>query len=129
MEISKTDGFQLGIHPPVRLSGNIEETPGITLIGPKGFVTLERGVIVAKCHVHMSLEDAKRFGVENGDTLMLQTTGERPIIYPDVAVRVSPSYALDFHIDLDEANAANLRTGDVVTVRGKNGELYAWKAG
>jgi putative phosphotransacetylase len=129
VEISKTDGFVLGIHPPVRLSGSIEGTPGITLIGPKGFVTLEKGVIVAKCHVHMSVEDAAQFGVKNGDSLILRTTGDRPIIYPDVAVRVSPNYALDFHIDMDEANAANLKTGDQVTVCGKNGELGAWKAG
>ncbi|MGE5702938.1 MAG: phosphate propanoyltransferase [Clostridia bacterium] len=129
VEISKTDGFGLGIHPPVRLSGDIEGTPGITLIGPKGFVTLEKGVIIAKCHVHMSAEEARQFGVQNGDSLILQTTGDRPIIYPDVVVRVSPNYALDFHIDLDEGNAANLKTGDQVTVRGKNGELGAWKAG
>jgi putative phosphotransacetylase len=119
VEISRTDGYQLGVHPPVRLSGSLEGTPGITLIGPAGFVTLSRGVIVAKCHVHMSLQEAAQFQVADGDRLILQTMGERPIIYPDVIVRTSPSYRLDFHIDLDEANAANLRSGDMVRVIGK----------
>lgn len=129
VEVSRADGFVLGIHPPVRLSGEIDGTPGITLIGPKGFVTLDRGVIIAKCHVHMSVEEAKRLNVEHGDSLILRPTGERPIIYPDVAVRVSPRFALDFHIDLDEANAANLKTGDTVLVAGKNGVLDRGEAG
>ncbi|WP_019122964.1 phosphate propanoyltransferase [Brevibacillus massiliensis] len=125
VEISRTDGFRLGIHPPVRLSGLIEGTPGITLIGPKGCVVLQQGVIVAKCHVHMSPDDAAAFGVANGDSLILETAGERPIIFPEVAVRVSPHFVLDFHIDLDEANAANLKTGDKVWVTGKNGKLLS----
>ncbi len=125
VEISKTDGFQLGVHPPVRMSGHIEETPGITLIGPAGTVVLQQGVIVAKCHVHMSPQEAAEFDVENGDSLMLQTTGERSIMYMDVAVRVHANYALDFHVDLDEGNAAGLKTGDRVTVCGKNGKLFA----
>ncbi|RNB90493.1 phosphate propanoyltransferase [Brevibacillus fluminis] len=129
VEISRTDGFVLGIHPPVRLSGSIEGTPGITLIGPKGFVTLGRGVIIAKCHVHMSVEEAKQYGVTHGDSLVLRTAGERPIIFPDVSVRVSPQFALDFHIDLDEANAANLKTGDTVLIAGKNGVLHRGEAG
>jgi len=126
VEISRTDGFQLGIHAPVRLSGDIEGTPGVALIGPKGCVVLDKGVIIAKCHVHMSPADADRLDVQNGDSLILQTTGERPIIFPDVAVRVSPNYALDFHIDLDEANAAHMKTGDTVKVTGKNGKLLSW---
>ncbi|GEB35233.1 MULTISPECIES: phosphate propanoyltransferase [Brevibacillus] len=123
VEISRTDGFQLGLHPPVRLSGMLEETPGITLIGPAGCVVLEKGVIVAKSHVHMSPEDGRRFQVSDQDTLMLQTTGERPVIFPEVTVRINPRYALDFHLDLDEANAASLKTNDQVLVIGKNGKL------
>ncbi len=126
IEISRTDGFQLGIHPQVRLSGDIKGTPGVTLLGPKGSVTLNRGVIVAKCHVHMSLDDAKGFQVKNGDSLMLKTLGERSIIFTDVAVRVGPKYVLDFHIDLDEANAACLKTGDDISVIGKNGRMFFW---
>ncbi|MED1953994.1 phosphate propanoyltransferase [Brevibacillus centrosporus] len=125
VEISKTDGFVLGIHPPIRVSGSLEGTPGITLIGPKGFVSLQTGVIVAKCHVHMSDTDALASGVQDGDSLMLQMSGERALIFPDVTVRVSNRYALDFHIDLDEANAANLSTGDIVHLIGKNGKLFS----
>lgn len=121
VEISRTDGYQLGIHPPVRLSGSLAGTPGVTLIGPSGFVTLSHGVIIAKCHVHMSMDDATRYAVANGDRITLQTMGERPIIFPDVIVRISPDYRLDFHIDLDEANAANIQTGDNVLYVGKNG--------
>lgn len=123
VEISRTDGFQLGVHAPVRLSGDIEGTPGITIIGPVGCVVLSRGVIVAQRHVHMSPADADRFQVKNGDKIILQTSGDRPIVYPDVVVRVNDRFALDFHVDLDEGNAANLRTGDRVYMTGKNGQL------
>ncbi|WP_240374216.1 phosphate propanoyltransferase [Bacillus piscicola] len=125
VEISVTDGFQLGIHPPIRLSGSTEGTPGLTLIGPKGCVTLEQGVIVAKRHVHLSPEDAKRFNVREGDTLMVQTMGERSTIFTDIAVRISPSYQLDLHIDMDEANGAALSTGDYVKIIGKNNQFYS----
>ncbi|MFC7392697.1 phosphate propanoyltransferase [Scopulibacillus cellulosilyticus] len=125
VEISKTDGFQLGIHPPVKLSGSIENTPGLTLIGPKGCIVLEKGVIIAKCHVHMSPNEAKKFDVNDGDSLMLQTLGERSIIFSEVIVRISQDYRLDFHIDLDEANASSLKTGDNVTMIGKNGKLLS----
>ena len=125
VEISRTDGFQLGIHPPNRMSGDLQKTPGITLIGPAGCVVLQSGVIVAKCHVHMSDSDASYFQVKDGDSLILQMTGERTVIFSDVTVRVSPMYRLDFHIDLDEANAANLKTGDQVRLLGKNGKLFS----
>ncbi|WP_126427845.1 phosphate propanoyltransferase [Brevibacillus marinus] len=125
VEISRTDGYQLGVHPPVRLSGSHEGTPGITLIGPHGVVTLSRGVIVAQCHVHMSDADAGKLGLTENDRLILKTSGPRPIIFPEVAVRISPHYALDFHIDLDEANAANLKTGDTIQMVGKNGVMFA----
>ncbi|MED4784394.1 phosphate propanoyltransferase [Brevibacillus choshinensis] len=125
VEISKTDGYALGIHPPIRVSGSLEGTPGVTLIGPSGFVSLPNGVMVAKCHVHMSDVDARTAGVQDGDSLILQMRGERALIFPDVTVRVSPKYALDFHIDLDEANAANLSTGDQVHLVGKNGKWFS----
>ncbi|TCP31545.1 putative phosphotransacetylase [Scopulibacillus darangshiensis] len=126
VEISKTDGFHLGIHPPIRLSGLIEATPGVTLIGPKGCAVLNEGVIVAKSHVHMGPDDAKHFKVTNGDSLMVKTAGDRSVIFANVSVRVSPAYILDLHIDRDEANAANLITGDKVSVIGKNGKLLSW---
>ncbi|EXX87792.1 propanediol utilization protein [Paenibacillus darwinianus] len=123
VEISRTDGFALGVHPPVRLSGQTEGTPGITLAGAKGTVVLPEGLIVAKNHVHMPPSDAMRFGVEQGDRLILQTTGERPVIFAEAAIRVNERFTLDFHIDTDEANAAGLSTGDAVRMIGKNGEI------
>lgn len=125
VEISRTDGFALGVHAPVRMSGDIEGTPGLVLVTAKGTVMLDKGVIVAKRHVHMSPEEAQSFQVNDGDTLILATQSDRPIIYPDVVVRVHPRFALDFHVDLDEGNAANLKTGDRVKVIGKNGQFYS----
>ncbi len=129
VEISATDGYLLGMHPPLRLSGNIAGTPGIKLAGPRGSVQLNEGLIVAKNHVHMSPEEAAGFGVKNGDTIMLQTSGDRPLIFADVAVRVNERFSLDFHVDTDEANAARLKTGDCVQIIGKNGVMMKDKGG
>lgn len=129
VEISKTDGFYLGIHPPVRSSGSIEGTPGITLIGPKGAVVLQKGVIIAKRHVHMSPEHAQLLDVKEGDTLMIQTTGERSVIFTDVLVRVHPTFMLDMHVDLDEGNGAGLKTGDFAKMIGKNNKILYWHGG
>lgn len=123
VEISRTDGFILGIHPPVRLSGELDGTPGITMIGTKGVVTLNKGLIIAKCHVHVPPQDAQQLGVTHGDSLVLQTTGERPVTFEEVLVRVGLRSVMEFHIDNDEANAAYLRQGDRVKVIGKNGQL------
>ncbi|MFC3886115.1 phosphate propanoyltransferase [Bacillus songklensis] len=125
VEISRTDGFLLGVHPPVRLSGTIEGTPGIAIVGPKGCLTIEEGVIVARNHVHMSPEDAKRFQVNHGDRLIVQTMTDRTSIFPEVIVRIDERFKLDLHIDHDEANASCLKTGDCVEVIGKNGELFS----
>ncbi|MFC5448489.1 phosphate propanoyltransferase [Paenibacillus aestuarii] len=119
VEIAQTDGYALGVHPPVRLSGQLAGTPGITIVGPLSAIRISEGVIIAKNHVHMSLQDAAAFQVVSGDRLMLQTMGERPVIFADVIVRVSERYVLDFHVDTDEGNAAGLRTGDTVMCIGK----------
>lgn len=116
VEITKTDGYQLGVHPLIRLSGDIEHTPGIKLVGPAGAVTLDHGVIIAKCHVHMSPVEAAQYGVLNGDVIGLRThkLHTRSILYSNVIVRVNERFTLDFHIDMDEANAGDLVTGDLV---------------
>lgn len=124
IEISRSDGFIVGVHPPVRLSGAIDGTPGITIVGKAGAITVSQGVIVSKNHVHMSPNDARQFEVKDGDCLIVQTITDRPVIFPEVVVRVNERFSLDFHIDTDEANAANLRTGDLVKVIGKNGKLF-----
>ncbi len=123
VEISRTDSFALGIQAPLRLSGHIQGTPGIIIQSEYAELKLDEGLIIAQNHVHMSPEDAHRFKVANGDRLIVRTSGERPVIFADVAVRLDARFTLDLHIDTDEANAAWLATGDTVTVIGKNGQL------
>ena len=113
VEISLTDGRILGITPPVRLSGDIQGSPGAVLIGSRGRVTLETGVICAQRHIHLTPEAAERFGVKDRQTVKLQTFTERPLIFEDVAVRVSPDFAPYAHLDYDEANACGFRKGDL----------------
>lgn len=109
VEISRTDEFALGIDAPVRGSGDIENTPGITLEGPAGTVDLEKGLICALRHIHMTPADAEAFGVNHGDMVEVKVTGgERDLTFGDVLIRVKSTYALEMHIDTDEGNAANL---------------------
>lgn len=125
VEISRSDGFTLGVHPPVRLSGHIEGTPGITIVGPEGEIHIEEGLIVAARHIHMTPADAARFSVDDGDLVRVRADGPRPVTFEDVIIRVRDDFALDFHIDLDEANAAFLNTGDTVKVLRREAEWAA----
>ena len=111
VEIAMTEQFKLGVHPPIRESGDIEGTPGCTLEGPAGSIQLDRGVICALRHVHMTPEDALRYGVRDKSVVRVRVSGDRELIFGDVLVRVDPSFALAMHIDTDEANAANVQTG------------------
>lgn len=113
VEISLTDGRSLGLTPPVRLSGNTEGSPGATLMGPAGSVTLDRGVIAAQRHIHMTPEDAARFGVKDKQVIRLQTYTKRPTIFEDTVVRVSKDFATFVHLDYDEANACGYEPGDL----------------
>ena len=113
VEISLTDGKTLGITPPVRLSGKTADSPGATLEGPMGNIVLEKGVICAQRHIHLTPEDAARFGVTDKQTVRLQTFTERPTIFDDTVVRVSPDFATYVHLDYDEANACGFQTGDL----------------
>ena len=109
VEISRTDEFHLGVDAPVRMSGDHRGTPGITLEGPAGRVTLESGLICAWRHIHMTTADAERYGVSHGDMVEVELdTDGRDLVLRDVMVRVKDSYALEMHIDTDEANAADL---------------------
>ncbi|WP_199623437.1 phosphate propanoyltransferase [Paenibacillus alkalitolerans] len=116
LEISRTDAFALGIDPPVRLSGNIAGTPGIRIVGPVGEVEIEQGVIVAARHIHFHPDDAARFGVTDKQTVSVRVEGERAVVFENVICRVSDQFALDMHIDTDEANAAGINTGDKGTI-------------
>ena len=113
VEISLTDGRSLGITPPIRLSGNVKDSPGAVLQGPKGQVKLNQGVIAAQRHIHMTPEDAQRMGVKDKQTVRLQVFTDRPLIFEDVQVRVSKDFATFVHLDYDEANACGFRSGDL----------------
>jgi len=113
VEISLTDGRTLGITPPVRLSGNVKNSPGAVLVGPKGRVSLQQGVICAKRHIHMTPEDAAKMGVKDKQDVRLQVFTDRPLIFEDVTVRVSQDFATFVHLDYDEANACAFQNGDL----------------
>jgi acetate kinase len=111
IEIAMTEQFKLGVQPPVRESGDIKDTPGCTLESPTGSVAVDRGVICALRHIHMTPEDALRYGVRDKSFVRVRITGDRELVFGDVLVRVDPSFALAMHIDTDEANAASVKTG------------------
>ncbi|HET9627670.1 MAG TPA: acetate/propionate family kinase [Kofleriaceae bacterium] len=114
VELARSDAIRLGVDPPLRQSGDLEGTPGVRLRGSRGEVTLARGAIVAQRHVHMSPDDARRFGVADQQVIQVETAGPRATTLGDVVVRVSPQFALDLHLDTDEANAAGLDGNSVV---------------
>lgn len=116
LELSVTDGFKLGIKPPVRESGKINGTPGMILKGPKGHIEKDKGVIAALRHIHMPREYAERYGYKNNSMVDVVTNGIRRVKFYNVLVRVSDNYALEMHIDTDEANAAMLSNGDTVMI-------------
>ena len=113
VEISLTDGRTLGILPPVRLSGNVANSPGAILRSDRGQVTLQEGVICAQRHIHMTPETAKQMGVRDKQTVKLQVFTDRPLVFDDVVVRVSEKFADFVHLDYDEANACGFQTGDL----------------
>ncbi|QYY35617.1 phosphate propanoyltransferase [Ruficoccus sp. ZRK36] len=108
VELSFTDAIALGYDIPVRQSGNIEGTPGCMLMGPKGFLELDKGVIRAAPHVHMAPEDAAHYGVKQGDFMKMRVGGELGMTFDKIFVRVDKSFKLEVHIDTDEGNACRL---------------------
>ena len=111
VEIAMTEQFKLGIQPPIRESGDIEGSPGCTLEGTAGSVVIDKGVICALRHIHMTPADALRYGLRDKCNVRVRVPGDRELVFGDVRVRVDPSFALAMHIDTDEANAANLKNG------------------
>jgi len=125
IEISRTDAFRLGFDPPVRYSSDLTGTPAVTLVGPDGELRLSAGVIIPQRHIHMSPREAADFGVKDRERVFVAplemsqlNSGREPrsIIFGNVLIRVDPTFVLDFHVDLDEANAAGLQTGDHVYI-------------
>ncbi|WP_370872851.1 phosphate propanoyltransferase [Robertmurraya andreesenii] len=109
IEISRTDARKLGISPPVRNSGNLAGSEAITLIGPKGTILLEEGCIIADRHIHMTPQDARDFGVKDKQKVSVLVEGEKGGVMGQVTIRVNERYALDMHIDTDDANAFDLK--------------------
>ena len=107
VELSATDARSVGIAAPIRESGDVKDSGACKLVGPAGEVELKEGVIVAKRHIHMTPEDAEKFGVKDAQIVKVAiNTAERSLVFGDTVVRVSPKYALAMHVDTDEANAA-----------------------
>ncbi|HOE56271.1 MAG TPA: phosphate propanoyltransferase [Bacillota bacterium] len=117
VEISMFDARAMGVEAMVRPSGNIQGTPGCTIIGPKGQVTIEEGVIVAARHLHLHTSDSEKFGLKDRDIIKVRIGDERAVVLENVVVRVHPTYALDMHIDIEEGNAAGIQNsvmGEIV---------------
>lgn len=112
VEISVTDGFALGVKPPIRESGKLEGTPGVTIVGPKGTIEKDTGTIAALRHIHLTPEDAQRMGVRDKQMVKVEIRGLRGGIFHNVLIRVSEQFAPEMHIDVDEANAFGVKNGD-----------------
>lgn len=114
VEVSISDAIKLGVEPMVRNSGDIDRTPGAKIIGPKGEIEIDKGVIVAARHIHMHTDDAERFGVKNGDIVKVRTEGMRALVFENVLIRSGATHSLEMHVDIEEGNAAGVKNGDMV---------------
>ena len=113
IEVAETETYILGIDPPIRISGDIDNTPSVKLVGPKGEIETT-GLIVAKRHIHMPTADAEKYGLKHGDEVEVAVGARgRDLVFRDVVIRVDPNFVLEMHIDTDEANAANIEHGGV----------------
>ena len=118
VEFAKSDCFALGIMGAIRESGDIEGTPGVELRTENGSITLDKGLIIAKRHIHMTPDDAEEFGVKDKDIVNVEVdSNDRKLIFGDVVVRVSDKFSLAMHIDTDEGNAVNVGNGDGTKIR------------
>ncbi len=117
LEISIADGVKLGIHQvPIRLSGDLENTPGFTIIGPKGTVVKERGMIVAERHIHLSTEEGANYNLKDGDIVSVRLKGPRGLVFNNVLVRVGDKHKMEMHIDVEEGNAAGARNSQLACI-------------
>lgn len=116
VEILLADAFKLGLPPVVRISGDIEGTPGAVLIGPAGSVEIPSGVIVAMRHVHISAEQAAWLGLQNGDRVSIRKDGARALVFENVPVRCGEGHDLELHLDLEEANAGGIKGGELLEI-------------
>jgi putative phosphotransacetylase len=114
VEISMTDSILTGSNAPVRSSGDTTGSAPVKIIGPKGTLDLKEGCVVAKRHVHMTTQDANIFGLKDNQSISIQCSGERGLVFHNVVARVSDKMALECHLDTDESNAAGLKNGDYI---------------
>ena len=114
IEVSISDAFKLGVEPIIRNSGDVNDTPGAKIVGPKGEVELEDGVIVAARHIHMHTTDGEKFGVKDKDIVKIKTEGMRSVVFENVLIRVADNFAVEMHVDIEEGNAAGVKNGDMV---------------
>jgi len=112
IEILKSDAFRLGIEVPIKISGDLENTPGIKIIGPLGEADLDNGVIIAKRHLHIAPDEAKKLKLKNNQKLKLKIKGERALIFDEIIVRIKKGYTTKIHLDIEEANAGNISQND-----------------
>lgn len=112
LELTLADAYKLKADIPIRISGNIAKTPGFRIVGPAGVVVKKEGMIVAKRHLHISPQDAEKFSLKTGEpvSIVCGGDGERELVFNKVEVRVGEGFKLGVHIDIDEANAAGLKT-------------------
>lgn len=113
VEISKTDAYKLGINPPVRDSGDLVGSEGITIVGPKGSVVLNEGCIIASRHIHITPSILHELGLDGYDSVSVKLDGVKGGIISNVALKVSDNYAFEMHIDTDDANAHLVKSGDI----------------
>ena len=116
LELSVTDGFRIGVKPPVRESGVLDASPGLTLVGPAGSVQIPQGAIAALRHVHMPKEYADRHGFIDREIVSVMVPGNRGGRLDHVLLRVSSNFAMEMHVDVDEANGFSLTTGSYVKI-------------
>lgn len=116
VEVLAGDCVKLGAAPHVRLSGDLSRTPGITLVGPKGSVQIEEGLVVAQRHIHMTPEDAKSLGVCDGDVVSIKFDDLRGGVYSNVAIRANDASSLECHLDIEEANAMGINGSSKITI-------------
>lgn len=116
VELAMTDARNIGIDAPIRESGVLDGSTGITLVGPKGEIQIEKGTIIALRHIHLSAEQAKEADVVDKELVDVKTTGTRPVVFEDVLIRAGDKYEREFHLDTDEANAAGVKNNDMAEI-------------
>ena len=116
VEISITDSFKLGIKPVIRMSGDTAGTPGGTLVSERASVELAQGVMVSARHLHLSGQQGAAFGLRDGQTVSLRSQGQRAVVFENVLVRSGDAHEMEVHLDVDEANAAGLKNGDILEI-------------